>query len=228
MHNRHNYNAKMNINLVPKTTGTLIEPRSRHWELRLHPNQSGSTWRGLQSCPAPCPHPRSAPKLGQNFQLEKKNIVNGWRSMPGINVYDCEWTIFPILWLCMNQEPYYFFIVDCCEPPDVSKYLQISLYFHCTFCRMLSEVGWPTNPVGECLLPHIHLHHTARGEENGSTNLAFAKINDKPWPTLSGDDWVPCMTWRFCLTYVDLLAIPGMMDSDSHVPCCLQAGWLLG
>ena len=225
MHNRHNYNAKMNINLVPKTTGTLIEPRSRHWELRLHPNQSGSTWRGLQSCPAPCPHPRSAPKLGQNFQLEKKTHSK-WMTI---------YARYQRLWLWMNYFSDFMIMYESrtllflyCWLLWTSRCLQISLYFHCTFCRMLSEVGWPTNPVGECLLPHIHLHHTARGEENGSTNLAFAKINDKPWPTLSGDDWVPCMTWRFCLTYVDLLAIPGMMDSDSHVPCCLQAGWLLG
>lgn len=92
MHNRHNYNAKMNINLVPKTTGTLIEPRSRHWELRLHPNQSGSTWRGLQSCPAPCPHPRSAPKLGQNFQLEKKTHSK-WMTI---------YARYQRLWLLMN------------------------------------------------------------------------------------------------------------------------------
>lgn len=205
------------------STGTLIEPRSRHWELRLHPNQSGSTWRGLQSCPAPCPHPRSAPKLGHKFSVGKKHIVNGWLSMPGINVYDeILFRFYDYVWI-KNLISLLLIVVNLQMSPNISRSTVPSVV-------CCPKVGWPTNPVGECLLPHIHLHHTARGEENGSTNLAFAKINDKPWRTLSGDDWLPCMTWRFCLTYVDLLAIPGMMDSDgdSHVPCCLQAGWLLG
>ena len=61
---------------------------------------------------------------------------------------------------------------------------------------------WLDPSVGKCLFPHIHLHHTARGEENGGTNLAFEK---------TGDDWGTVYDLTICLTHLDLLAIPRIL-----------------
>ena len=161
--------------------------------MRLHPNQSGSTWRGLQNCPAPCPHP-SAQSWANIFSWNAAFYIANWWWTWQVSKFLRYFSDFS----SMNQEPY-FFIVDCCEPPDVSKYLQM-LCFHCNFCCMLPEVvgtfSWKV-PVSTHTSPS---HRTRRRERRHQSGL---------WKNRWWLGTVYDLT--ICLTHLDLLAIPRIL-----------------
>ena len=116
------------------------------------------------------------------------------------------WTTFPILWLCMNQEPY-FFIVDCCEPPNISKYLQISpdpLHL-CVVCCQKS-VDPPTQLESACF--HTYISITPHAAKRTAAPIWPSKQSttnhDEPFQVMIGfhvwlEDFASHMLicWRF-------------------------------